>query len=221
MAGARRAGRPTTPPKEGEKATLGIRASADLKRKLNAAANVNGRSLSQEAEFRLETSFRDADNLDQAMVLAYGPRLAVLLAAIGRAMNETGRLAKFPTDWMSVPALFNEAVGAADEVVESFRPADDGDAAARDSPLRGIAIGRAVARAIHDPNSIELLREWGTSRQSQIGADAAARLNVAPWNVAVSSENIIRTDRFTMRRTRPGGITPPRRRASRARVKSR
>ena len=53
----KRAGRPTTAPREGEKATLGIRASASLKDRLLAAAEVSARSLSAEAEFRLEQSF--------------------------------------------------------------------------------------------------------------------------------------------------------------------
>lgn len=52
-------GRPTTPGRDGEKATLGIHASASLKMRLIDASKVSGRSLSAEAEFRLEQSFRD------------------------------------------------------------------------------------------------------------------------------------------------------------------
>src|SRR4051794_23489929 len=57
MEGRKLAGRPVTTAKEGEKATLGIRASASLKEQLLSAAEVTGRSLSAEAEFRLERSF--------------------------------------------------------------------------------------------------------------------------------------------------------------------
>src|SRR5580700_1089780 len=96
----------------GERRALGLMVTPEIKNKLDGVAKLNGRSQSQEAEARLEQTFRNENYLDQAMDLAFGPRLAVLLAALGRAMNETGRLAEFPTDWMSVPALFNEAVGA-------------------------------------------------------------------------------------------------------------
>jgi len=42
--------------------TLGLRVSADMKRKLEKDAVKNGRSLSQEAEFRLERSY-DRDEI--------------------------------------------------------------------------------------------------------------------------------------------------------------
>jgi hypothetical protein len=53
----RSTGRPVTKAVEGQKATLGIRASASLKDRLFEAATRNGRSLSAEAETRLELSF--------------------------------------------------------------------------------------------------------------------------------------------------------------------
>lgn len=53
----KRVGRPTTPGKAGEKASLGVRVSPALKARLIWAAEENGRSLSQEAELRLERSF--------------------------------------------------------------------------------------------------------------------------------------------------------------------
>jgi hypothetical protein len=53
----KRIGRPTKPPTPGERVALGLRVTADVKNKLEKAAVDNGRSLSQEAEFRLERSF--------------------------------------------------------------------------------------------------------------------------------------------------------------------
>jgi hypothetical protein len=70
MEGKRRSGRPTTAPRAGEKATLGIRASAELKGRLLEVAAVNDRSLSAEAEIRLEQSFRAYD----VMAAAFGGR---------------------------------------------------------------------------------------------------------------------------------------------------
>jgi len=56
----KRRGRPTKPPKAGvRRVTLGLRVSADLKRKLDKDAVKAGRSLSQEAEARLEKSYDD------------------------------------------------------------------------------------------------------------------------------------------------------------------
>jgi hypothetical protein len=67
----RRVGRPTRPPRSGERVTLGLRVTADLKRKLEKDAGKSGRSLSQEAEIRLEQSY-DREwiaKLVQAMVM--------------------------------------------------------------------------------------------------------------------------------------------------------
>ena len=57
----KRRGRPTKPPVEGTRVMLGLRVTANIKRKLEAAAIESGRSLSQEAEFRLEQSFERVD----------------------------------------------------------------------------------------------------------------------------------------------------------------
>src|SRR5882762_5140915 len=84
----------------GERVSLGLKVTPEIKNKLDRAAKENGRTQSQEAELRIEQSFRHENVLDQAMELAFGPRLAVLLASVARAMNEAGRLEKFPTDWM-------------------------------------------------------------------------------------------------------------------------
>jgi TraY domain len=53
----RRVGRPIKPPVSGERVGLSLRVTADMKRKLEAAALESGRSLGQEAELRLERSF--------------------------------------------------------------------------------------------------------------------------------------------------------------------
>src|SRR2546423_14080494 len=92
MAGQkRRAGRPISAnPKEGEKATLGIRTSAYLTGRLADAAKASARSLSQEAEMRLEASFRKEDLLSEVLQLAYGRQLGGLLMALGRVMRATG-----------------------------------------------------------------------------------------------------------------------------------
>ena len=53
----KRLGRPMKAPTPGERVPLGLRVTADMKRTLEAAAVESGRSISAEAELRLEQSF--------------------------------------------------------------------------------------------------------------------------------------------------------------------
>lgn len=54
----KRGGRPRLAPiRDGEKVTFSVRVTPDLRAKLDAAAARGGRSLTQEAEHRLELSF--------------------------------------------------------------------------------------------------------------------------------------------------------------------
>ena len=64
----KRIGRPTKKPKPGERVPLGLRVTPKMKERLEAAATKKGRSLSQEAEFRLEMSLAS----DRQLILAYG-----------------------------------------------------------------------------------------------------------------------------------------------------
>ena len=59
-------GRPKREPDPGERVKLGLRVTAEVKRNLDAAADANGRSQSQEAEFRLEQSF-ERDRLSEGI----------------------------------------------------------------------------------------------------------------------------------------------------------
>jgi len=52
-----RIGRPTRPPRPGERVTLGLRVPASLKIKLERDAVKAGRSLSQQAELLLEQAY--------------------------------------------------------------------------------------------------------------------------------------------------------------------
>lgn len=181
----KKVGRPSKRPRigqKGEKATLGIRVPLGLKRRLDTAAEANDRSLSQEAELRLEQSFRNEDYLDQAMNQLYGPRLAVLLTVIGRALNEIGRHApgvSFPANWMDVPHIFHEAVGAVEEALEAFRP--EGKRPSTD-PILAPKIIRELLDAIRVPEQADdHLKEWAARLHAKLGERAAARLRIKPW----------------------------------------
>jgi hypothetical protein len=128
----KRVGRPTKEATAGMRASLGLRVTAETKRKLDAAAEKAGRSQSQEAEFRLERSFLDQDLLYDALELRYGKGLAGILLTIGEAMQTTGRLAGFwadppalGDDWLSDPYAFAQATQAAQHAIDALKPAGD------------------------------------------------------------------------------------------------
>lgn len=107
MEGKRRSGRPTTAPREGEKATLGIRAAPELKQRLLEAAKVNDRSLSAEAEIRLEQSFRAYDAMASAFGGREGLNAALMLFSPFRFVGER-RAAELGVegDWMQDPECY-------------------------------------------------------------------------------------------------------------------
>jgi hypothetical protein len=64
------------PAAETRRITVGFRVSESVRKCLEDAASKNARSLSQEAEHRLEASFGDETIVQQALVLAYGEDVA-------------------------------------------------------------------------------------------------------------------------------------------------
>lgn len=106
MAKSGKRGRPTKAPKAGERVPLGLRVTAEMKRKLDAASERSGRSQSQEAEFRMERSFSEEDAFG-------GPelrRMAIMMAAsFGHAghMHAGQRPA---AEWLKDPDAYQAAV---------------------------------------------------------------------------------------------------------------
>jgi predicted transcriptional regulator len=89
-----RGGRPGREPAEGERVKLGLRVTPEVKRRLDAAAEQNGRSQSQEAEFRLERSFDRQDLLSDVLKAEFEPTLAGIILATGRIMSVHGSTAE-------------------------------------------------------------------------------------------------------------------------------
>ncbi len=126
-------GRPTTPGKAGQKSTLSIRATGQLKDKINNAAKANDRSLSQEAELRLERSFHNQALVNEVLEAMFGKPLAATLLTIGRTMDHTGRTRAFhetgtlegSSTWFDHPGAFDQAVQGATHVLERLRPSGD------------------------------------------------------------------------------------------------
>jgi hypothetical protein len=121
-------GRPTKTPKAGERVSLGLRVTADIKKKLDKAAERASRSQSQEAERRLERSFAEEDRLG-------GPQLVELLEAMASAMKITGQTAALAESdnvmnqgqWLRLPYAFDQAAQAAAAVLEQHRPPGERD----------------------------------------------------------------------------------------------
>jgi hypothetical protein len=74
----KRVGRPVVEAEPGERAGLSLRVTPEVKKRLELAAEKHGRSLSQEAEFRLERSLY----IEQHMMLTHGDGWAPV-AALG------------------------------------------------------------------------------------------------------------------------------------------
>ena len=130
----RRTGRPRRrQPKPGERVSLGLRVTAAMKAALDRAALENGRSQSQEAEFRIEQTFAAEKSLIEALNFNYGPELAFMLQAMGEAMKAAGGTAGFhvadkPEDarrWWDHPYSFAQAMQAAHAVLDAMKPAGD------------------------------------------------------------------------------------------------
>ena len=126
----RRPGRPGREPAPGERVGLSLRVTPEMKRLLDAAAASSGRSLSQEAEVRLEQSFRDEDLLPQILDMAFGPQTAGLLLLLGQCVRRVENGAKWmarasgeeaPT-WTDNPWLYRQVEDAVNLVMERLRP---------------------------------------------------------------------------------------------------
>jgi predicted transcriptional regulator len=116
--------------KPGERVPLSLRVTAELKQKLDAAAEKSGRSQAQETELRLERSFEREELLSEALVLAYGEQAAGLILLLGTAMDMAGRFSHFAatrkhTSWVENPYAFDQAAQAALKLIEAARPAGD------------------------------------------------------------------------------------------------
>ena len=126
----RRPGRPHREPDSGERVGLSLRVTPETKRSLDAAAAAAGRSLSQEAELRLEQSFSRQALLSGAMSLAYGRQATAIVLTLARELVHAGRIGsvistgKFETmeNWVSNPFAYKQAIEAAGAVLEAFRP---------------------------------------------------------------------------------------------------
>jgi len=116
----------------GKRYPVNIRTTFDVRSQLEAAAAASGRSLAQEAEFRIEQTFAAERSLIEALNFNYGPELAFMVQAIGEAMKLASTAgfyaARNPEDarrWWDNPYAFAQVMQAADAVLESMKPSGD------------------------------------------------------------------------------------------------
>jgi len=120
---SKRMGRPKKTPKAGQRVSLGLSVTAEIKKRLDAAADRANRSQSQEAERRLEWSFTEESRLG-------GPQLIELVETIAKAMKSAGEMAGFMAthkvmsqgQWLAVPYARDHAIRAAIAILEHHRP---------------------------------------------------------------------------------------------------
>ena len=84
-------GRPALPPDPTKKSQLSVMVTATIKLKLEQEARRQGRTMSQEAEARLERSFDRQDLLTEVMEPTYGGQTMALLLILGEAIRTDGR----------------------------------------------------------------------------------------------------------------------------------
>ena len=116
-------------PKFTQRVSLGLRVTAEVKERLDAAAERKGTSQSTEAAVRLEQSFDRESLLTEVLVLAYGRELAGILMMLGIAMEDVSNLFMDTTKrrhhsipWTEHPVAYELAIRAAVTVLFALRP---------------------------------------------------------------------------------------------------
>jgi hypothetical protein len=154
---------PTREPRPGERFQLGVRVTPEAKRRLEKAAASSGRSISQEAELRLERSFDREDLLIEVLSLAYGRQLAGILMMLGSAMNHAGvntllEAAGGPlskdkdfTNWIDDPDAYEQAQQGVAAVLAACSP--NGKVSRRKSAAGEHAASEIIRAARKKPKS--------------------------------------------------------------------
>ena len=188
MVTEKKARRRPAPKRERQGEYVGFRSPVVLKEKLEAAARSSNRSLSSEAQFRLERSFEHERVLHEALALAYGPRTAALVLLIARAMHDAGTAEAFnktftpegAANWTDDPDAYEQATKAADTILTSARPPGEPTKASTfkrlpaDHPLHNASMGEGFANTLIDAvsgrGSTGELQKWAEPLRAMLGS---------------------------------------------------
>jgi hypothetical protein len=115
--------------KDQRRIPLSMRITPEIRERLVAEAEARGRSITQEAELRLEASFDEQRHLLRALAAIFGDRPAGLLLEIGLVLDELARHRPFGADpftpqpdWIEDPFLYDQAIKAVVRLLERGRP---------------------------------------------------------------------------------------------------
>jgi hypothetical protein len=114
----------------GKRYPLNMRTTFELRRELEAAANASGRSLAQEAELRIERSFRDQRFIFEILEAVYGRGAAGILSVIGHVMKIAGRNVGFAATqtlegaehWWNDPYAYDQVVRGINRILREAAP---------------------------------------------------------------------------------------------------
>jgi len=164
-----RPGRKPRPANQGQRVSLGLKVTPEIKNQLDAEAKRNGRTQSQEAEARLENSFRNERVLDEAIELAFerinGDLLIAVFGGITKAAAAASHILTDNEHWSDDPDTLTAAVFLINSLFDSQKNA------------RGSVSELRVDLAI-DFMTSEILRimnneEWLSERRRRLGVRAA------------------------------------------------
>jgi hypothetical protein len=135
----------------GRRASLGLKVTPGIKERLDAAARANGRTQSQEAEARIELTFKSEDLLPQLLELAYGRELAGLLMELGKTMLQAGQFTAMqtgidPDSWILNADAYNWAKDKGTRFINDMQP-----------PGEVGAMAKWLAQQSHPPTVFEVL----------------------------------------------------------------
>ena len=114
---------------EGKRYPLNMRTTFELRRDLEVAAKASGRSLAQEAEYRLERSFLGQQGVFDAMEFGYGRGTAGILLILGDLMNLIGMStlvaasnSEKSREWWNNKYAFDQAKKGVDVILSALEP---------------------------------------------------------------------------------------------------
>ncbi len=141
---AKKRGRPKLPPGEGKRHPLNMRTTKEIRERLEAAARASGRSLAQEAEFRLQQSF----GRDEIMAETWGGT-AALQVWLACASAAKALAVKNGVGWLDDPLTFAQAKHATGLLFDIFGPEGPAPAKKTVGPAR-MAVAHVLCRIGHD-----------------------------------------------------------------------
>jgi hypothetical protein len=181
------------------RANLTLRIRDEVRATLQKGAGASGRSVSEEAETRIEQSYRDQDSARLFSDLYYGRKLAALLEVIGRALRDAGthaaanaaRAGLGSGEWLDNPYGFDIAVKAATRVLDRLRPLGEITAPPAQFPAEAMmseAIANGLLNAIAHPDHPggDFMEEWAAAVRARLGR-LRTRLSDFDYDVGAQS----------------------------------